>query len=443
MFGTLPGPVLGAEKRMRQVICQGLAQAARGLPSLAFGLHGSPPGLGGDIDPRLRYRGAMEMITTTEALVDACVPLSKASFITVDTEFMRDSTYWPKLCLIQVAGPNHEFIIDPLAKGIDLASFYELMLNRSVIKVFHAARQDIEIFYHEARAIPDPLFDSQVAAMVCGFGESVGYETLVRKLANGQVDKSSRFTDWSRRPLTEKQLTYAIADVTHLRIIYDALARQLAGGSRVGWVAEEMAILQNPETYALLPENAWKRMKMRVKGPKAFAVLIEVAAWRERQAQERNTPRNRVLKDDALFELANQQPKDVSALDNLRAVPRGFSNSRAAASLIEAIKVGLGRDKNGLPPLKEIPVLPSGIGPLVELLKVLLKMRSEEHNVATKLIANVADLEQIAANDQADVAALTGWRREMFGNDALALKRGEIAISAKGKRLHITQLQPE
>jgi len=385
----------------------------------------------------------MEMITTTEALVDACVPLSKASFITVDTEFMRDSTYWPKLCLIQVAGPNHEFIIDPLAKGIDLASFYELMLNRSVIKVFHAARQDIEIFYHEARAIPDPLFDSQVAAMVCGFGESVGYETLVRKLANGQVDKSSRFTDWSRRPLTEKQLTYAIADVTHLRKIYDALARQLAGGSRVGWVAEEMAILQNPETYALLPENAWKRMKMRVKGPKAFAVLIEVAAWRERQAQERDTPRNRVLKDDALFELANQQPKDVSALDNLRAVPRGFSNSRAAASLIEAVKVGLGRDKNGLPPRKEIPVLPSGIGPLVELLKVLLKMRSEEHNVATKLIANVADLEQIAANDQADVAALTGWRREMFGNDALALKRGEIAISAKGKRLRITRSQPE
>ncbi|PCJ72112.1 MAG: ribonuclease D [Rhodobiaceae bacterium] len=383
------------------------------------------------------------MITSTQALEKACVSLSKASYITVDTEFMRDSTFWPKLCLIQVAGPHDELIIDPLAKGIDLASFYELMLNRSVIKVFHAARQDIEIFYHEARAIPDPLFDSQVAAMVCGFGESVGYETLVRKLANGQVDKSSRFTDWSRRPLTEKQLTYAIADVTHLRKIYDALARQLAGDSRVEWVTEEMAILQNPETYALLPENAWKRMKMRVKGPKAFAVLIEVAAWRERQAQERDTPRNRVLKDDALFELANQQPKDVSALDNLRAVPRGFSNSRAAASLIEAIKVGLARDKNSLPPIKEVPALPSGIGPLVELLKVLLKMRSEENNVATKLIANVSDLEQIAASDTADVAALTGWRREMFGNDALALKGGELAISAKGRRLRLTRLQPE
>ncbi len=382
----------------------------------------------------------MEIITRTEGLQKACVALSKAAYITVDTEFMRDSTYWPKLCLIQVAGPSEEFIIDPLAEGIDLAAFYELMLNQKVIKVFHAARQDIEIFYHEARAIPDPLFDSQVAAMVCGFGESVGYETLVRRLANGQVDKSSRFTDWSRRPLTEKQLTYAIADVTHLRKIYDALARQLADGSRVNWVAEEMAVLQNPETYALQPENAWKRMKMRVKGPKAFGVLIEVAAWRERLAQERNTPRNRVLKDDALFELANQQPKDVSALDSLRAVPRGFSNSRAATSLIEAIKTGLHRDKNTLPPLKEIPVLPSGIGPLVELLKVLLKMRSEEHNVATKLIANVSDLEQIAASDTADVAALTGWRREMFGNDALAIKRGELAISAKGKRLQLTRV---
>jgi len=380
----------------------------------------------------------MEMITTTSALEKACAILSQASFITVDTEFMRDSTYWPILCLIQVAGPRNDYIIDPLADGIDLASFYELMLNRDVVKVFHAARQDIEIFYHEARAIPDPLFDSQVAAMVCGFGESVGYETLVRKLADGQVDKSSRFTDWSRRPLTDKQLNYAIADVTHLRKIYDTLARRLADGNRVGWVAEEMAILQNPETYALRPENAWKRLKMRIKGPKALGVLVEVAAWRERQAQERNTPRNRVMKDDALFELANQQPRDLTALENLRAVPRGFSNSRAASSLLESIKIGLGRDKSDLPEIKEVPALPPGIGPLVELLKVLLKLRSEEHNVAPKLIATVSDLDQIAANDEAEVAALSGWRREMFGNDALALKRGEIAISAKGRRLVIT-----
>lgn len=382
----------------------------------------------------------MEMITTTSALENACAKLAQASYITVDTEFMRDSTYWPILCLIQVAGPRNDYIIDPLADGIDLSAFYELMLDKGVVKVFHAARQDIEIFYHEARAIPDPLFDSQVAAMVCGFGESVGYETLVRKLADGQVDKSSRFTDWSRRPLSEKQLNYAIADVTHLRKIYDTLARRLADGNRVGWVAEEMAILQNPETYALRPENAWKRMKMRVKGPKALGVLIEVAAWRERQAQERNTPRNRVMKDDALFELANQRPRDLTALENLRAVPRGFSNSRAAASLLDAINTGLGRDKSELPDIKETPALPPGIGPLVELLKVLLKMRSEEHNVAPKLIATVSDLDQIAANDKADVSALSGWRREIFGNDALALKRGELAISAKGSRLVLTKV---
>lgn len=382
----------------------------------------------------------MEIITTTSALEAACKLLSKAAYITVDTEFMRDSTFWPKLCLIQVAGPRSEYIIDPLADGIELDAFYALMTNQSVIKVFHAARQDIEIFHNEANAIPDPLFDSQVAAMVCGFGESVGYETLVRKLTNGKVDKSSRFSDWSRRPLSDKQLNYAIADVTHLRKIYEALAKELAGTDRVAWVAEEMAILQNPETYELHPENAWKRLKMRVKGKKAVGVLIEVAAWRERQAQERDMPRNRIMKDDALYELANQQPKDLTALENLRAVPRGFSNSRSAASLIDAIKAGLAMDEKDLPQIEESKPLPPGIGPLVELLKVVLKMRAEEHNVASKLIATVSDLELIAADDKADVAALHGWRYEIFGKDALALKRGELAISAKGRRLMLTRL---
>jgi len=385
----------------------------------------------------------MEIITTTAALETACGHLASASYITVDTEFMRDSTYWPILCLIQVAGPRHEYIIDPLAEGIDLTLFYELMTNRDVIKVFHAARQDIEIFYHEARAIPDPLFDSQVAAMVCGFGESVGYETLVRKLASGKVDKSSRFTDWSRRPLTEKQLNYAIADVTHLRKIYDVLARQIAENERVAWVGEEMAILQNPETYALRPEAAWKRLKMRVKGRKAVGVLMDVAAWRERQAQERNMPRNRIMKDDALFELANQQPKDLKGLDNLRAVPRGFSNSRSAPSLLEAIQSGLNRNEADLPDIEDPRPLPSGIGPLVELLKVLLKMRSDEHNVAPKLIATVSDLEQIAAFEDAEVNALSGWRHEIFGRDALALKKGKLAISAQGRQLKVTRIQTE
>ncbi len=381
----------------------------------------------------------MEIITTTSALESACKLLSKAPYITVDTEFMRDSTFWPKLCLIQVAGPRSEYIIDPLADVIDLSIFYALMPNPSVIKVFHAARQDIEIFHKEANAIPDPLFDSQVAAMVCGFGESVGYETLVRKLTNGKVDKSSRFSDWSRRPLSEKQLNYAIADVTHLRKIYETLARELAGTDRVAWVSEEMAILQNPETYEQRPENAWKRLKMRVKGKKAVGVLIEVAAWRERQAQERDMPRNRIMKDDALYELANQQPRDLTALENLRAVPRGFSNSRSAASLIDAIKAGLNIDEQDLPQIEESKPLPPGIGPLVELLKVLLKMRAEDHNVAPKLIATVSDLEQIAADDDADVAALHGWRYDIFGKDALALKRGELAISAKGRRLILTR----
>lgn len=385
----------------------------------------------------------MEIITTTAQLEAACGHLAKASYITVDTEFMRDSTYWPILCLIQVAGPRHEYIIDPLADGINLARFYELMMDRNVIKVFHAARQDIEIFYHEAKAIPDPLFDSQVAAMVCGFGESVGYETLVRKLANGKVDKSSRFTDWSRRPLTDKQLNYAMADVTHLRKIYDVLARQIAENDRIAWVGEEMAILQNPETYALRPEAAWKRMKMRVKGRKSVGVLMELAAWRERQAQERDTPRNRIMKDDALFELANQQPLDLKGLDNLRAVPRGFSNSRSAPSLLEAIQTGLDRNEADLPDIEDPRPLPSGIGPLVELLKVLLKMRSEEHNVAPKLIANVSDLEQIAAFKDADVKALSGWRHEIFGRDAIALKNGELAISARGRQLCVTRIQTE
>src|SRR5690606_30373864 len=251
-----------------------------------------------------------------------------AGFITVDTEFMRDSTYWPKLCLIQLAGPNDEIVIDPLAPGLDLAPFYALMRDKKVVKVFHAARQDIEIFYHNAGTIPDPLFDTQVAAMVCGFGDSVGYETLVKRLAGGTVDKSSRFTDWSRRPLSEKQLHYAVADVTHLRKIYEVLARRLTQSGRVRWVAEEMAILQDPETYALRPGDAWKRLKMRFKGQKGLAVLVAVAAWRERQAQERDQPRSRILKDDAIAEIATQIPRAPEDLDQLRAVPKGFSNSR-------------------------------------------------------------------------------------------------------------------
>ncbi len=377
----------------------------------------------------------MSIITTTEALEATCARLSTAGYVTVDTEFMRDATYWPKLCLIQLASPTEDCIVDPLAPDIDLAAFYALMRNKQVVKVFHAARQDIEIFWHEAETIPDPLFDTQVAAMVCGFGDSVGYETLVKRLTGGSVDKSSRFTDWSRRPLSDKQIQYAAGDVTHLRKIYEVLARRLTQTGRARWVAEEMAILQAPETYSLRPEDSWKRLKMRFKGQKGLAVLVEVAAWRERQAQERDLPRGRVLKDDALAEIATQIPRVLEDLDRLRAVPRGLSNSRAAASLMEAVERGLAMPEELIPVVKDAEPLPPGIGPLVELLKVLLAMRCEEHEVAQKLVAKVSDLELIAAHEEADVQALKGWRREVFGTDALRLKRGDLAISARGKKI--------
>ncbi|MEN6541019.1 ribonuclease D [Parvibaculum sp.] len=377
----------------------------------------------------------MSTITDSDTLAAVCAGLSTAGYVTVDTEFMRDSTFWSKLCLIQLAGPQDDYIIDPLAPGIDLTPFYELMRNKKVVKVFHAARQDIEIFWHEAQTIPDPLFDTQVAAMVCGFGDSVGYETLVKRLSGGSVDKSSRFTDWARRPLSDKQLQYASGDVTHLRKIYEVLARRLTQTGRARWVAEEMAILQDPETYTTRPEDAWKRLKVRFKGSKGLAVLVEVAAWRERQAQDRDLPRSRVLKDDALAEIATQIPRSLEELDRLRAVPKGLSNSRSAAALMEAIERGLNMPEHLIPVVKDAEPLPPGIGPLVELLKVLLAMRCEEHEVAQKLIAKVSDLELIAAHEEAEVPALNGWRREVFGNDALRLKRGELAIGAKGKRI--------
>jgi ribonuclease D len=377
----------------------------------------------------------MQIVTTTSELETVCARLSGAGFITVDTEFMRDSTFYSKLCLIQVAGPADEIVIDPLAPGIDLTSFYDLMRNKKVVKVFHAARQDIEIFWHDAQTIPDPLFDTQVAAMVCGFGDSVGYETLVKRLTSGSVDKSSRFTDWSRRPLSDKQLHYACGDVTHLRTIYEVLAKRLTQTGRARWVAEEMAILQDPETYQVRPENAWKRIKTRFKGRKGLAVLVEVAAWRERQAQERNQPRSRILKDDALAEIATQIPRSTEELDRLRAVPKGMVNGRSAAGLMEAIERGVNMPEDQIPVIEHSEPLPSGIGPLVELLKVLLSMRCEQHDVAQKLIAKVSDLEQIAAFDDAAVPAMSGWRREVFGADALRLKRGELALGAKGRKI--------
>lgn len=382
----------------------------------------------------------MDVITRTEDLEAACARLAQAPYVAIDTEFMRDVTYWPKLCLIQVANPDEEMIIDPLAEGLVLDAFIGLLEDRNVIKVFHAGRQDIEIFYHHSETIPDPLFDTQVAAMVCGFGESASYETLVKRLANASIDKSSRLTDWSRRPLTEKQLTYAIGDVTHLRTVYEKLSQEIQSRNRVSWVAEEMGILQNPETYALRPEDAWRRLKSRSIKPKGLAILREVAAWREREAQRKNVPRNRVLKDDALYEITNQMPSTLEALENSRTIPRGFSRSSGAKDLLHAVKVGKNTPADQIPKPARSAQLPNGSGPLLDLLKVLLKAKCSEAEVAQKLVATTQDLEWIASDDQATVAALKGWRHEVFGADALRLKHGDVALTVGNRHVRLVPL---
>ena len=382
----------------------------------------------------------IEPVTTTKVLAAACVQLAEGPYVALDTEFMRDTTYWPKLCLIQAATPTFAVVIDPLAEGIDLAPLIDLLRNPAVMKVFHASRQDIEIFFHQSNTIPSPLFDTQVAAMVCGFGDAAAYETLVRELAHAQIDKSSRFTDWSRRPLSDKQLAYALSDVTHLCRVYEALQRQLAKSGRSHWLEEEMDMLRAPETYELKPEDAWRRLKMRGGNRRFTAVLMEVAAWRERVAQDRNVPRSRVLKDEALFEIAAQAPQSFEDLEALRGVPKGFAGSRSAQGLVDAVKGGLGLPASAVPEIERSPP-PQVSGAIADMLRVLLKIRCEEHSVAQKLIANSSDLDQIAADDNADVPALGGWRREIFGEAALELKRGRIALGMRGRRAVVVAVE--
>ncbi len=377
----------------------------------------------------------MNLITTTSDLADACKRLAAHDYVTVDTEFLRETTFWPKLCVIQLAGPDDAFIVDALATGLDLAPFFELMRDQSVIKVFHAARQDIEIVYHLGGLIPTPLFDTQVAAMVCGFGDSVSYDQLVQRITGARIDKSSRFTDWARRPLTQKQLEYALADVTYLRDVYLFLKANLAEQNRISWVGDEMQVLLSEGTYRTEPEEAWQRLKMRVRKPIELAVLMEVAAWREREAQSRDVPRSRVLKDDAIYEIAAQQPVNADALSRLRTIPRGFERSKQAEDILKAVNAAMSLPKEKLPKLPKGRQAPDGSAAAVDLLKVLLKLVSEQQGVAAKVIATVEDLEQIAADDQADVPALEGWRREMFGEMALKLKRGEIALAFDGRQV--------
>ncbi len=375
----------------------------------------------------------MDLIATTDTLAQACARFARHPFVTVDTEFLRETTYYSKLCLVQMAGPDEAVLVDPLADGIDLKPFFALMDDARIEKVFHSARQDIEIVWQMGSTIPHPVFDTQVAAMVCGYGDSVSYEQLVADLAKARIDKSSRFTDWSRRPLTEQQLAYAVSDVTHLRVVYQALRAELAKTHREGWLAEEMAVLTAPATYDLKPDDAWQRLKGRVRKPKDMAILMEVAAWREREAQTRNVPRSRVLKDDALIDVVTHGPKSVEALGHLRSVPNGFERSRAGGEILAAVARGLARDPKTVPMPARDRRQPNGA--TVDLLKVLLKAVAEAERVAPKIIATVDELEAIAVDDAADVPAMHGWRRQIFGDNALALKHGKLALAVERGRV--------
>ena len=376
----------------------------------------------------------MDLVTTTAELRDICARMARHPFVTVDTEFLRESTYYPLLCVAQMATTDEAVVIDALADGLDLAPFFELMVDEKVCKVFHAARQDIEIVWNMAGKIPHPIFDTQVAAMVLGYGDSISYDQLVQRITGDALDKSHRFTDWTRRPLSDAQVVYALSDVTHLRDVYLKLAADLDKRGRTSWVEAEMGVLTSPETYRGDPELAWQRLKSRVRKPKDLGVLMEVAAWREREAQTRDVPRSRVLKDEVVGDIAIQHPTTIEKLGHLRSLPKGFERSRWGEQIVDAVKRGLERDPKTLPRLDRGRPVQTG-GATVELLKVLLRMTAERHGVAAKVIATVDELEEIAADDEADVPALKGWRRELFGDKALALKHGKLALAVEKGRV--------
>jgi ribonuclease D len=384
----------------------------------------------------------MHVITTQQELETAVAALAKSAFVTVDTEFIRETTFWPELCLIQMAAPGVTALVDPLSPDIDLKPFFALMANEAVTKVFHAARQDIEIIFHLGGLIPHPVFDTQVAAMVCGFGDSVSYDQLVQKVTGTHLDKSSRFTDWRHRPLSEKQLTYALADVTHLIDVYKHLQAQLERDNRAHWLNEEMEVLTSRETYDPHPDDAWKRLKMRLRKPVELAVVQAVAAWREREARERNVPRGRVLKDDAIYEIAQQQPRDATALSRLRTVPKGWERSSTATTLLEIVNAALGIPKEQMPRLPKVVQAPEGTSAAAELLKVLLRQVAEKEGVAAKVLASSDDIDRLAADgEEADVPAMHGWRREVFGDIAVRLVRGELALKFDRKKIAVFELK--
>lgn len=381
----------------------------------------------------------MRIITKTAELKKFAQEISDKTFIAVDTEFMREKTFWPILCLVQVAADGAEAIIDPLAENLDLGPLLELLKKSSVTKVFHAARQDIEIFYRLMGEVPAPLFDTQIAAMACGFGDQIGYEPLMRTLVNAKIDKGSRFTDWSRRPLTEAQLSYALSDVTFLREAYPILLDKLETQNRKHWVEEEMQALLNPDLYYVKPEDAWRRLRLRGVKPKELGPLMKLAEWRENEAHARDVPRNRILKDDAIYELARMQPKSPKDLSRARSISNGFERSAAGAAIVETVRDGVALSRDNLPDIFK-PDKQKAPGEVVELLKVLLKRQCEKYSVAPKLIASSSDLDAIALNEFDGVQAMTGWRSEVFGDAALRLKNGELALKLSKDSVEILEL---
>ena len=383
----------------------------------------------------------MAVIADSTSLTKFCDRLIKSLYITVDTEFMRDQTYWPRLCLVQIADEHEAAAIDTLAKGINITPLLNLLTNSRILKIFHAARQDLEIFYRLMGRLPSPIFDTQIAAMVCGFGDSAGYDTLVRKLTDETIDKSSRFTDWALRPLSQRQINYALGDVTHLRQVYIKLNEMLGQNNRHNWMDEELSILRDTKNYTFEPEDAWRRIKYRAPKPRFLAILKEVAAWREIEAQNKDIPRNRIVRDESLIEISHHAPKTINDLSRARGLSLKKAEGSLGKALLNAVKVGLNVPSENLPEVKRDAPLPKGIGPITDLLKVLLKLKCEKHDVAQKLIATVNDMEQIAAFGQnANVPALQGWRQEVFGIDALRLRSGQLAMVIKDHNLELVEI---
>lgn len=374
----------------------------------------------------------MQVITSSQHVADLCRSLAKHDFVTIDTEFLREKTYFPKLCLVQLSCPDKQaFAIDPLASGMDLSPLFDLLVNPNVLKVFHAGRQDMEIFFNLIGKVPAPFFDTQIAAMVCGYGDSIGYENLVRNISGGKIDKTSQFTDWSIRPLSERQITYALGDVTHLVDVYVGLKAELIKRNRLSWLDQENEILAAPQTYENNPYKAWERIKIRTPQAKSLAILREIAAWREIQAQNKNIPKTWVMKDETLAEIAGHAPTNNEQLKKVRGISADLAHGKTGEQILGCIKTALATPKSEWPAPDKRVALPPRVNAAIDILKMLLKVQCTEHDVAPKLIASQDDIEAIALDDAADVPAMKGWRREIFGNDAIAVKHGKLAIGLK------------